>query len=498
MGVDVGFSVWGSRTAQAMADTAALDLARYLDFADANGANQATAEGIINGILPLVRTDNGSDAGLTATVGKWTNGVWTVPASCAAPLTPPAPLGCNAIMVTATQKVPQIFFGGFNTLSARSAIAANTPEAGFSIGTFLANVDTQQSATLNAILGSVGSANLTLVGYQGVATSYVTLNQLISADSTVLSPTNILSYSMTPQGWSSVLETALGKQINGVNCNGANPPGACEAYNQVLDAGGQIAFSGTQQVKLCQLFWINPTTLPTGSMNSCSNTSVSSTGLNASLNVLQMLTTTAEVANGTNAIDLHSALNITGITSAETTLQVVQPPVVAYGVVGTKAYTAQIDASVNISALGLSLLGITLDGATGTATLSNINCSGNVMQQTSINASTTAASGSVTLAGVNIASIGVTGASLSTLTFAGSNVPPTPNTLANDYNPVQIGTTSPSLTYSGLSPLSLAAPLLNGTLDTVLPSVLSTLGVTLAGADVADLSADCDAVSIVK
>ena len=233
-------------------------------------------------------------------------------------------------------------------------------------------------------------------------------------------------------------------------------------------------------------------------MNSCSNTSVSSTGLNASLNVLQMLTTTAEVANGTNAIDLHSALNITGITSAETTLQVVQPPVVAYGVVGTKAYTAQIDASVNISALGLSLLGITLDGATGTATLSNINCSGNVMQQTSINASTTAASGSVTLAGVNIASIGVTGASLSTLTFAGSNVPPTPNTLTNDYNPVQIGTTSPSLTYSGLSPLSLAAPLLNGTLDTVLPSVLSTLGVTLAGADVADLSADCDAVSIVK
>ena len=33
-GVDVGFSVYGSREAQAMADTAALDLARYINYAD--------------------------------------------------------------------------------------------------------------------------------------------------------------------------------------------------------------------------------------------------------------------------------------------------------------------------------------------------------------------------------------------------------------------------------------------------------------------------------
>ena len=34
MGVDVGFSVYGSRQAQAMADTAALDMARYINIAD--------------------------------------------------------------------------------------------------------------------------------------------------------------------------------------------------------------------------------------------------------------------------------------------------------------------------------------------------------------------------------------------------------------------------------------------------------------------------------
>ncbi len=494
MGVDIGFSVWGSRTAQTMADTAALDLARYLDFADANGASQATAQTYINGILPQIDKDNGSDAGLTATIGKWSNGTWSIPSICAAPLTPPAPLGCNAIMVAATQKVPQIFFGGFNTLSARSAIAANTPEAGFSIGTFLANLNSQQSPALSLILGSIGSVNLTAVGYQGVATSYVTLNQLISADSSVLSPTNILSVSMTPGGWLSVLQTALGNQIINVNCNGTNAPGACVASNGGL--GNLFTFSSTQQIKLCQLFWINPPTLPSGSMNSCSNTSVSSTGLNASLNVLQMLTTTAEIANGTNAIDLHSALQITGITSAETTLQVIQPPVVAYGPVGTKAYTAQINASVNITALGIPLLGIQLNGATGTAQLANINCSGNVMQQTTINASTTLVSGSVTLAGSNIATISVINPNPAQLPFAGSYVPPTPTTLANGYNPAQFGTTSPSLSFSGT--LGLAGLVLDGPLETVLPAVLSPLGVTLAGADVADLSTDCDAVSIVK
>ena len=488
LGVDVGFSVVGSRNAQVMADTAALDLARYLDIADAGGASQANAQLYIDGKKAQILTDNGSGATLTATVGKWLNGVWSVPASCA-PGTPPVPLGCNAIKITAAQSVPQIFYGGFNTLKARSTIAANTPEAGFSIGSFLANANTQnvaQIAGLNYILGSVGTANLTLVGYQGVATSYVTLNQLISADSTVLSPTNILSASMTPAAWLSVLKTALGTQIVGVDCSSSTAPGACEAYNSVL--GQMLTFSGNQQIQLCQLFWFNPSTFPpTG--NSCSNTSVSSTGLNASLNVMQMLTTTAEIANGQNAINLAGALNITGITTANVTLSVIQPPAVAYGPVGKKATTAQINASLSISALGLSLLGIQLNGATGTATLSNINCTNNVMQQTNINASTTAASGSVTLAGTNIAGISVNGGS-SGLVFAGTNVPPNASTLSNGLNPVLVGSQSPSLSYSGLSILSPAYAILNGALQTALPSVLSTLGVTIAGADVADLSTE--------
>jgi uncharacterized membrane protein len=510
MGVDIGFSVWGSRGAQAIADTGALDLARYLDIADAQ-VSQPNTESWLDTKISQVLTDNGSDDTLTAIPGRWASGRWSVPAACQS-ATPPIPMYCNAVMVTASQKVPQIFYGGFNTLSARSAIAANTPSVGFSIGTFLANLTTgsqpcsgyqcQDLASLNAILSPIGSANVTLVGYQGLATSYVTLNQMISADSTVLSPSNILSATLTPEEWASVLYAALGNQTLDANCNGDSAPSACEAYS-ALGPGGQLSVTGNQPIQLCQLVSINQTSSPpTASI--CSNTSVSPTGLDTSVNVMQMLTTMAEVAdgaelaNGSSAIDLTSALGITGVTSATLSLQVVQPPSLAYGPTGTKASTGQVDATLNIGLLGLNALTITLDGATGTATLENINCTDNSMNQTTIDASTTAASGSVSFLGSGDITASVTGASLQELTYSGGNVPPTPQTLANGYNPVELSTTSPTLTYSGLGSSSPAYAFLTGTFDSVMPSVLTTLGVTAGGAEVADLNTDCDAVSLVQ
>ena len=128
MGVDIGFSVDGSRQAQAMADTAALDMARYINIADqqcvgCNGAVQT----YLNGKLANVDTDNASNAGLTVTPGLWHNGAWSVPSLGCAPTTPPAVNPCNAIKITATQTVPQIFWGGTNTLAARSVPTPQCP-----------------------------------------------------------------------------------------------------------------------------------------------------------------------------------------------------------------------------------------------------------------------------------------------------------------------------------------------------------------------------------
>jgi uncharacterized membrane protein len=263
-----------------------------------------------------------------------------------------------------------------------------------------------------------------------------------------------------------------------------------------------LSFSGSQQIQLCQLLWLNQTNSPpTGS--SCSNTAVNTQGLNASVNILQMLTTMAELANGQSGIDITSALNIAGITSAKLQLTVVQPPSVAYGPVGTVASTGQIDATLNLQIAGLNLVSLTLNGATGTAKLATINCTNNVMQQTNINASTTVASGALSILGTpgNLATINVAGVPSAGLVFAGSNVPPTPETLTDDYNPVQIGTTTPTLTLSGWSVLSPFYLILNpilAPLSSALGPVLSALGLTVGGADVADLSTNCDAVSIVQ
>src|SRR5580698_11168205 len=63
MGVDLGFSVYGSRQAQAMADTAALDLARYINIADnivAGNSQQSNAAAVnyLNTKLANVARDN--------------------------------------------------------------------------------------------------------------------------------------------------------------------------------------------------------------------------------------------------------------------------------------------------------------------------------------------------------------------------------------------------------------------------------------------------------
>ena len=73
MGVDVGFSVCGSRQAQAMADTAALDVARYINIAD-NQVSDAQARTYLNGKLANVAIDNASNAGLTMSLGNWDSG----------------------------------------------------------------------------------------------------------------------------------------------------------------------------------------------------------------------------------------------------------------------------------------------------------------------------------------------------------------------------------------------------------------------------------------
>ena len=504
MGVDLGFSVYGSRQAQAMADTAALDLARYINIAD-NKANNTAATNYLDGKLANVATDNASNAGLTMMLGLWQSGSFTPESKCT-PASPPLTYTCNAVDVTANQSVPQIFFGGFRVLGGhagstattdRSTIAAVTPEASFSIGTYLASLTDpgQQLPVLNALLGTLGSASLTAVGYQGLANTNVTINQLVTASGGLLTTSNVLTASLSAQEWLTIWTDAVSNQVAQLNCGASPVPSPCNAGTGLTEitGGGEIA-------QLCHLVSINMGSITSGCTNTTSTTTTLSTpALSTSLNVLQMLTTEAEFANGSSALNVTSALGITGVTTSQLYLTLVQPPQVAYGVVNTTASTAQVQADLQLTLPVLGLLDIPLSTASGTATLKTLKCQNNSMSSTTIAGATTTASGNVTLAGTNIATMSITGYSGPSSTFAGGVVPPTASTAAAGTNPYQVAPASPTPTVTGLS--GSTNPIVSTALSTVtgfLDPVLQAAGVSVGGASIADLSTDCGAVSLVQ
>jgi len=345
-------------------------------------------------------------------------------------------------------------------------------EAGFSIGTYLVTYSSTQTIILNSLLSELGtSVNLAAVVYQGLAQTNVTLLQLISASGGVLTPTNILTASLTGKDWAAVFAAATGNA----------------SLSTLADS-----FSSATSTSLGQLVSINGT--PTGPPDACGNTTLSPAELSTSINVLQTLTTEAELANGTNAIDVTAALSLPGVSTANLILTLLQPAQYGYGPTGSTASTSQVNAELDLNVTGIGQLDMTFTGADGTATLYTVTCTNNAMNTIKINASTTAVTGSVTLAGLAIATLGVSGVSIQTLPYNNLVVPPTATTAANDTNPIAIGTTSPSFTLSGMSAANtqLVGTLLNVTLEATLP-VLQPLGVSVGGADVAALTSNCDA-----
>jgi uncharacterized membrane protein len=531
-GVDVGFTVYGSRQAQAMADTAALDLARYISYADTLTSISAV-QTYLDGKLATVLADNGSNANLSVVPGYFNTSTKAFTAdgftgnSCQPVIAPPINRpGCNAVEVTAHQSVPQVFFGGFNSLSGHggnnvsgsvsgTSIATQNPVAGFSIGTYLANLNSTQSPVLNALLSPLGSSvNLTAVGYQGLVTANVTLKDLINASGGLLSATNIMTAQLTAGQWLSIYETAVGSDY-----------GTGSTQYTSLQALGTFSMAQSTDVKLCQLVNINVASTQYGTNCSPSNSSISQQGLDASVNVLQMLTTEAELANGTNGINVTSALNLTvpvlGLSVGNVMLstQVISPAQVAYGPVGTTASDAQVQAtlSMNLTLLGVSLgnLSIPLSAATGTATLNTMTCNDDSLYSMALTVNTntvsTGSSGTgitLTLLGVSTTqgSISISGLSNKGVTFTGpanpigSNIPPTPATAASttNPNPESVGSTSPSVTFTAAVGANSSVTATMAVLDGVLGMDLQALGLTVGGATVAGLAADCGTVSLAQ
>ena len=355
-----------------------------------------------------------------------------------------------------------------------------------------------------------GNVNITAVGFQGLETSYVTLAQLISANTTVLSPTNILTTNLTAAQWGTAYLNAVGTAY-GISST---------QYTAVQ--GLDLSNSSTTQIPLCDLVNVN-----VGSTQyNCSNSSISTQGLDASVNVLQMLTTEAELADGTNGIDVTSALNLNGgllglnIGDVSLGFSAIKPAQVAYGPVGTTASDEQVavtlsmNLTVPILGTPIGTLSIPLSAASGTATLSSVTCNDNSLFTMALSTSTSAAntgSSGITLSLLGIktveGSLSISGVSGAGSSFTGpadppATIPPTASTIAAGTNPETVtGSTSPTLTFTnngGILPSVAGLLSVGSVLADALQPLLQALGVSVAGAQVAGLSANCGTVSLVQ
>ena len=78
-----------------------------------------------------------------------------------------------------------------------------------------------------AIGGNGSAANVTLLGYQGLANTYVTINQLIAASGGLLTTSNVMTTSESGSTWQSWWNVAVANEVAQLNCSATPTPLPC-------------------------------------------------------------------------------------------------------------------------------------------------------------------------------------------------------------------------------------------------------------------------------
>jgi uncharacterized membrane protein len=352
LAVDLGIIAQEARRNQKVADMAAMDAAWALTT-DPTAAAKASA--LRNGFSST------SPPNFVVETGTVTAGVFSV--------TPLA--SATAVRVTATSPHKNLFpfvSGGQSVV--RKAVATDLPMGGFSIGSSLATFDTSRSAILDRFMGRiVKGSNLSagLVSWSGLAGANVTLdalrtqlatagftvgnvNQLMDADLTLTQLMTATAGALTAQGVAGTAQAALLNTLK-----------------------AQVTSSSLATFKLGKFM-----TVSQGADNMA---------LGSSVNVFQLVTAAAQVANGSNFIDVSDVgITVPGALSTKASLQVIQAPQFYFGAKGGSVSTSQIDLTVTpsldmpITVAGLvgahvkNDLPIHVTGAGAVGTLADVTC----------------------------------------------------------------------------------------------------------------------------
>ncbi|MGC5800392.1 TadG family pilus assembly protein [Ralstonia pseudosolanacearum] len=518
--VDIGNVFFTQRALQRAADMAAMAAAQRLDI-----PTQAAQQSV---------TQNGLSVTPTVVPGVWnaTNTAAAPTYFCASGST-----GCigtvNAAQVTLTQNVPYFFSVGQRTLTA-TAIAKNTAIVSFSLGSGLASTNTGLlNSVLGALLGNGNSAlNLDLVSYQGLANTTIRVSDLMAALNVGTVQQLIAAQVSLSQLVSAVVSAGGQNGLTGVSVGTVLVPNTLVLgpllRNTLINVGNSTGTPGVLQF-LAQA----------GNDQSV---------LNAQLNVLDLVTTAAQIANNKNAVAISTGLTLPGLLGTTLNLKVIQPPVIAIGPPGkdtsgnwmTQASAGQVRLGLNVSAsvLGLATInvpiGVVVAGASAHAvdaycpvpranlsadiagTISPVSsciaAGADAVASGTLNCGSASAASLLSLLGIPAASIYSNPPASSSVSF-GSDTPysglqiavgQTQRVTATSgfFSALLSSNSNLKVTVLGVLPVPLSAitgelSTVGGILDSLLTPVLELLGVQLGYADIKVLSVNCDAVELV-
>lgn len=496
LAVDLGSIAQERRRDQKVADLAALDAVR--DIPNAQTRAQASA----------TRNSFPSSSGYSVAAVEGTK----VGGTCV------SQPGSGSVCVTVTSPIKNSFVPGSNTVIAR-AVASAQAQGGFMIGSSLVTLDSSRSTLLNKFLGGMlkgSDLSLSLVNYQGLAGANVTLDALRQ---------QLLSMGVSAGNLSSLLSS---------NITAAQ---LLQATAQALTAKGDVADASV--LNALRLTITNSTQFTLGKLIHVA-TGADNTALASNINVFQLVTAAAEVANGSNFIDIPSVnITVPGVLGTEVKLQVIQPPQFYFGPVGGSVSTAQISLTVvtnlnlNLTVAGLvgavatGKLPVQVTGAGAKGTLKSAQCGASSSMTVTVDptafsgSATTDANGIVVsatlplLGNVPLVRVPVTDAVPSvdgppvdkTWSYPSQFPPPlgttttqhagsqpiglqsltnitTGNPVLLGALPVPVGTVTSALT-------SALSPLLGNVDNTILTPLLTALGIDVGSADVTALSMQC-------
>jgi len=365
--VEVGYLLWAKRDAQKVADLAALAGAQRLDLCTPGNTDNAAAR-------HNALQENGFGGQLEVSCGNWNPNQASADHFLA---TVSAENPRNAVKVVAYRSVLPFF--GINaqlpTVSAQAVAKRTAPSAVFSVGSQL--LRTNGNSPLMSTLRLVGldASNATVLSYDGLAQASVTpsgllkalgipveanlsvadfnrllsvnkisLAKLIDATAVVLGRDSVAAAQLRALG--SLVSTGL--DINQANITLGSETGGGGLFAEVIAPDGTI-----------------------------------SSALESKINVLDLLNTGISIANDSNGLQVRG-LNLLGI---DAKAGVIEPPSIAIGGIGARAYNAQVRLMVDVDsnrvpAIGalLSLLGTRLhlplhvDVTNAMGTLTAIQC----------------------------------------------------------------------------------------------------------------------------